>query len=191
MGKLRLKQWTQTDFKTQFTNLEPKEYKPLTNSMTLFDSRNYRDYRDSEESRELMIKVPIMIFPASCGSAPTFEDNPATVELTLNEIRGVKKPLVIVAHGDSMYPLIESGDVLLFEREFEPSQVKERVVTAYFENSMLIKKFDYNIPCTNMFLYSINPAYKPIVISLHEDFYVIGKYIRKLTRKLFPQSEFE
>lgn len=185
MGKLRLKQLTQEDFKKQFTNVPQKEYKPLTHTMTIFDSNGY------EQNEDTMVKVPILVFPASCGSAPTFEDNPATVELYKHEIQGIKLPLVIIAHGDSMSPLIESGDILLFDRQFEPFEIKERVVTVFYAGSMMIKKFDYNIPCTNVFLYSINPAYKPIVISRHEDFDVVGKYKRKITRKLYPQSEFE
>lgn len=82
------------------------------------------------------------------------------------------------ASGDSMEPLISSGDYLVFERT---DIVPVGKIGSFFLNGEYYCKRFKKLPDQSYWLFSENPEYDPIPIQKEDDFRPIGLYRYKLS----------
>jgi phage repressor protein C with HTH and peptisase S24 domain len=83
------------------------------------------------------------------------------------------------AEGDSMEPLIQSGDCLVFERK---DQVESGRVGSFSLNGQYYCKRFRTYPDGSAWLYSDNQSYQPILIKPEDDFRVLGELKLKVSK---------
>jgi phage repressor protein C with HTH and peptisase S24 domain len=83
------------------------------------------------------------------------------------------------AEGDSMEPLIQNGDCLVFERK---DQVESGKVGSFSLNGKYYCKRFRTYPDGSAWLYSDNQSYQPILIRPEDDFRVLGELKLKVSK---------
>jgi len=147
-------------------------------------------FRD-KNSRVQVLKNPVkdIVFLnvyglAECGPGGIFtEENVLErVPLPAKTFRVTGDSFLVEAVGDSMYPVIEEGDLVLAEKGLEPKDGD--MVVVIHNNTAKIKKFFRDKK--QVILQSINPAYPPISAYYAGDLSVCGVVtgvVRKFSRE--------
>jgi repressor LexA len=121
---------------------------------------------------------------AECGPGGIFtEENVLErVPLPAKTFRVTGESFLIEAVGDSMYPVIEEGDLVLAEKGLDPKNGD--MVVVIHNNTAKIKKFFKDKK--QVILQSINPAYPPLSAYYAGDLSVCGVVtgvVRKFSRE--------
>jgi len=124
-------------------------------------------FRDKSTGRVKILKNPVkdLIFLnlyglARCGPAGFFAEDTVKdrIPLPAKTFRLTAESFLVEASGDSMYPVIEEGDLVLAERGVTPKN-GDMIVVVHNDTAKIKKFFQEK---GRVILQSINPAYPPI-----------------------------
>ena len=137
-----------------------------------------RNLGNSKDYKLLDVPDRLIVFlnkygNAQCGPEGFFLDDNVIEKIPISS-NLLKFPafeaFIVEAKGDSMYPKINQGDIVIGRKQNYASQ-NDIIVCAY-EEKVLIKKF--NIIGIQVFLSSENIKYANIPITEQDDFKIIG-----------------
>ena len=129
----------------------------MTYSLNDFEEMNY-------------IEVPKLVSSFSAGEGTPFSDGETSLSVSKNFIKKAKNPYLLTIKGDSMFPFLHSGDMLVVD--FQKSAKNSDIVAVHLNGDILIKSF-----CEHKNGYkleSINPEYKTIEIKDDDQFLILG-----------------
>lgn len=115
-------------------------------------------------------EAPKLVSSFSAGEGTPFNDGETTLSVSKKFIKNAKNPYLITVKGDSMFPLLHSGDLVVVD--FKKQAKNGNIVAVHLNGDILIKRF-----CENMQGYkleSINPEYKTIEIQDDDQFLILG-----------------
>ena len=113
-----------------------------------------------------LIKVPFLTSAFKCGFGTPFSDGCEYLMLQSSFVSGIKDPYIIRATGDSMYPTINEGDILVLDHGVTVAR-DGNIVAAMVDGGFVIK--EYKVENFSTYLVSHNTNYKRIKISSEED----------------------
>ena len=128
--------------------------------------------------------VPI-VGAVECGEPVTNWNTFGDKLIDYEGIGNLHSPFLLNAQGDSMYPLIQQGDLLLCSDNSETIKNGKIVVVCFksdIESSSANAKLYYELKDKEILLCSINSKYEPQVYS-HKQIYRIYK-VHKIIRDL-------
>lgn len=119
--------------------------------------------------------MPIKVFNSiAAGFGYPCEAIECTEEIYLPVKNRGENVVAVRVKGNSMYPKISDGALILIEKN---SEILENEIGAFYLNgSYLVKKKIANKD-KDLILMSENPTYLPIIIKEHDDFKELGKVI--------------
>ena len=120
--------------------------------------------------------LPVYDLPASAGTGEFIDnDYHQMVEISPNVPDNADFGIRI--HGDSMNPLFENGDIVWVRRTSELQEGDIGIF--YLDGEAYCKKihFTKNKKESQLQLVSLNPAYKPIDVSINSDFRIYGRVL--------------
>lgn len=152
-------------------------------------------FRDKGTGQIQVLKNPVkdLVFlnlygTAECGLGGMFTEDNITerIPLPAKTFKVNSDSFLVEAVGDSMYPIIEEGDLVLAERYIKPTD-GDMVVVIHNETAKIKKFFKEK---GRVILQSINPAYPPISTYYSGDLTVCGVItgiVRKFGNKYTSQ----
>lgn len=149
-------------------------------------------FRDKGTGQIKILKNPVkdLVFlnlygTAECGPNGMFtEDNVMErVPLPAKTFKVTGDSFLVEASGDSMYPVIEEGDLVLAEKDV-PAKDGDMVVVIHNDTAKIKKFFKEK---GRVILQSINPAYPPISTYYSGDLTVCG-VVTGIVRKFGAQT---
>jgi SOS-response transcriptional repressor LexA len=115
-------------------------------------------------------EVPKLVSSFSAGAGTPFSDGETTLSVSKNFIKNAKNPYLITVKGDSMLPLLHSGDLVVID--FNKRAKSGNIVAVHLNGDILIKRFCENTQGYK--LESINQEYKTIEIQDDDQFLILG-----------------
>lgn len=127
-----------------------------------------------------LVQVPIYS-TISCGTGKWIDEQPEEfTAIPENWARYGVEYFSNRAEGDSMYPLIMDGDLLVFEKA---NHIPEGKIGAFALNGQYYCKRIKQLQDGRYWLFSENPNYEPILITESDDFKTLG-FLKFRTSKL-------
>lgn len=119
-----------------------------------------------------MVNLPLLINLMSCGTGnPIDDDSSELIGIPDYFIRGLKRPYVVEAVGDSMLPDIKPGDKLI--ADYHADAVSGDFVIAVHNGDMMVKRLEK----LNGYVFLVpnnSEKYKPIPVMPDDDMTIIG-----------------
>lgn len=156
--------------------------------LTKFYGITYEELMDSEcsSSKSVIqlsswIKVPVL-GEIACGQPLLAEENiEAYQSIPANMLpRNARDVFGLYAHGDSMYPHIEDGDLLIIHKQ---SYVEDGEVAAVLINEDATLKRIKHLG-DQILLMPDNHDYDPIILNPNDDNRILGKVILKISKSI-------
>jgi DNA polymerase V len=142
--------------------------------LQFFDSS--RIYRT--ELNPPLVECPLVCSQVAAGFPSPAEDYiEGRIDLNKELIRHPFSTFHIRVRGDSMEPLICSGELLVVDRM--PETADKDIVVARIGNDLCVKRLRISDDGA-IYLHSENPAYKPIRIDIEDDFEVWGLVLHSI-----------
>jgi DNA polymerase V len=119
------------------------------------------------------VSIPLYVSRVSAGypsPAETYVE--ARIDLNEHLIKHPSFTYIVRATGDSMFPQIKDGDLLVIDRKVEITNGD--IVLANVNNEFLVKRF-YKYPDGSIELVPDNPEYHPTQLADGNDFEIFGK----------------
>jgi DNA polymerase V len=129
-------------------------------------------------SQKMRFARPLIACRVAAGFPSPAEDYiEGRIDLNKDLIKHPLATFYIRVLGDSMEPLICSGELLIVDRM--PETNDRDIVIARIGNDLCVKRLRI-LDDGALFLYSENPNYKPIPINIEDDFEVWGKVVHSI-----------
>jgi phage repressor protein C with HTH and peptisase S24 domain len=141
----------------------------------------FRRNADSLGEESSGVAVPLISVTASAGHGAVALDERVEDHIQFNPARlhsmglNPRESFIISAMGDSMNPLIRSGDMMLCSRADHHIKGRDGIAVVRLEGDLLVKRIQ-RMPGGKVRLSSENPDYSPFEIALNDgtDFAVLG-----------------
>lgn len=145
----------------------------------IFEEGYHQGERDLKQKMKLRT-VPIYTC-ISCGNGTWVDEAPEDL-MTIPEgmISKSHRYFANPAEGDSMFPKIKHGDILVFEQE---DSIDNGMIGSFSLNDEYYCKRFRRLADGSVWLMSENPEYEPIPVKPEDSFRVLGVYRLKLSRE--------
>lgn len=113
-----------------------------------------------------------LIRPAfSCGNTNYVDDEYTdSIIIPQEYVTGIQDPIATTAVGDSMTPIIKSGDLIIVEKNAFPAN--NDVIVCCLDGDCMIKRYNYENE--RVVLLSDNPKFSSITVKPYDHFVILG-----------------